>query len=271
MISKFLYSFLLILILTPLSMSQDFGKIHSLIVEGIDAEYNMDFPTALTKFQEAKNTAPNDLRGHFFEQTIFYWKALLTRNKTDYETFMNLSDKLVEKCENIIDKNENDLDARLYLGWTYTIRAFAVGLLGENYLKAASEIKDGNSNLNFVLEKNPNYNDAALGLGVYNYLTSFIPRKLQWLTDILGFSGNRDEGKRLLTQASEKGTYTSNEAKFYLTLLSWREEKYPEAEGYVQALTSKYPQMPVICMLKGGLYSQQDKQTYANYSYEKSL
>jgi tetratricopeptide (TPR) repeat protein len=271
LIKHYFYSIVILLSLTVISHSQDFGKIHTLISEGIDAEYNMDFPLALSKFQEAKSQAPNDLRGPFFEQTIFYWKALLTRNKTDYETFMNLSDKLVEKCENIIDKNENDLDARLYLGWTYTIRAFAVGLLGENYLKAASEIKDGNSNLSFVLEKNPNYHDAALGLGVYNYLTSFIPRKLQWLTDILGFSGNRDEGKKYLVQASDKGTYTTNEAKFYLTLLLWREEQYPEAEGYVQALITKYPTSPVVWMLKGGLYSQQDKMTEAIDSYEKSL
>ncbi len=267
----YLYIFLLFFIITSVSISQDYGKVHSLITEGIDAEYNMDFPAALLKFQEAKSIAPNDLRGHFFEQTIFYWKALLTRNKTDYETFLNLSDKLVEKCENIIDKNENDLDARLYLGWTYTIRAFAVGLLGENYLKAASEIKDGNNNLKYVLEKNPEYYDATLGLGVYNYLTSFIPRKLQWLTNILGFSGNRDEGKRLLKLASEKGTYTSNEAKFYLTLLLWREEQYPEAEGYVQALITKYPTSPVVWMLKGGLFSQQDKMNDAIDAYEKSL
>jgi tetratricopeptide (TPR) repeat protein len=251
--------------------SQDFGKVHELIVQGIDAEYNMDFPAALGKFQEAKNIAPNDLRGHFFEQTIYYWQALLTRNKGDYETFMNLSDKLVEKCENVLDKNENDLDARLYLGWTYTIRAFAVGLMGENYLKAASEIKDGSDNLKFVLEKNPSYNDAALGLGVFNYLTTFIPRKLQWLTSILGFSGNRDEGKRLLTQASEKGTYTNSEAKFYLTLLLWREENYPEAEQNAGWLKTKYPQSPAVWMLWGGLLSQQDKMTEAVDAYEKSL
>ncbi|MFI5211917.1 MAG: hypothetical protein ACHQIH_03470, partial [Ignavibacteria bacterium] len=106
---------LLLIILFVLSIrvhSQDFTKVHKLISEGIDAEYNMDFPAALSKFQEAKSIAPNDLRGNFFEQTIYFWKALLTRNKSDYETFMNLSDKLVEKCENIVDKNENDLDAR---------------------------------------------------------------------------------------------------------------------------------------------------------------
>ncbi len=253
------------------AMSQDYGNIHKLIAEGIDAEYNMDFPAALAKFQEAKNLAPNDLRGPFFEQTIFFWKALLTRNKNDYETFLNLSDKLVERCENIIDKNENDLDARLYLGWTYTNRAFAIGFMGENYLKAASEIKDGNENLKFVLEKNPNYNDAALGLGVYNYLASFIPRKLQWLTSILGFEGDRTEGKRLLMQASEKGTYTTSEAKFYLTLLSWREENYPIAESYSQQLREKYPQSPAVWMLHGGLLSQQDKMSEAIDAYEKSL
>lgn len=267
-------NFVIIIIISVFSFnifSQDFGKVHELILQGIDAEYNMDFPLALQKFQEAKNIAPNDLRGHFFEQTIFYWKAMLTKNKSDFETFMNLSDKLVEKCENVVDKNENDLDARLYLGWTNIIRAFALGYMGENYLKAASEIKDGNNNLSFVLEKNPNYYDAALGLGVYNYLASFIPKKLKWLTDILGFSGNREEGKRLLKLASDKGTYTTNEAKFYLTLMLWREESYPEAEVYAQSLKSKYPQSPAVWMLWGGLLSQQDKMQEAIDAYEMSL
>ena len=98
-----LNKFILLILLFVFSAdanSQDFAKIHKLISEGIDAEYNIDFPAALSKFQEAKNIAPNDLRGHFFEQTIYFWKALLTRSKPDYETFMDLSDKLVEKCEN---------------------------------------------------------------------------------------------------------------------------------------------------------------------------
>jgi tetratricopeptide (TPR) repeat protein len=51
----------------------------------------------------------------------------------------------------------------------------------------------------------------------------------------------------------------------------WREEQYPEAEGYVQALTSKYPASPAVWMLKGGLYSQQDKMNDAIDAYEKSL
>jgi hypothetical protein len=114
LVKKYLNIIVLLTALSSVTLAQDFSKVHTLISEGIDAEYNMDFPGALAKFQEAKNTAPNDLRGHFFEQTIYYWKAMLTRNKTDFETFMNLSDKLVEKCENVIDKNENDLDARLY-------------------------------------------------------------------------------------------------------------------------------------------------------------
>lgn len=263
---------LLILILNvKIFYSQDYEKVHTLIVQGIEAEYNMDFNTALQKFQEAKSVVPSDLRGPFFEQTIYYWKAMLTRSKTDFETFMSLSDKIVEKCENIVDKNENDLDARLYLGWTYTLRAFAIGFMGENYLKAASEIKDGKNNLAYVLEKNPNMADAALGLGVYNYLTTFIPRKLQWLTDILGFKGDREEGKRLLKLSSEKGLYTSYEAKFYLTLLLWREENYPEAESYVNQLVNTFPESPAVWMLRGGLMSQQDKMSEAVEAFEKSL
>jgi tetratricopeptide (TPR) repeat protein len=271
LISKHIYTAVLLMLFASAAVSQDFNKVHGLVIEGIDNIYDMNFPAALTKFQEAKSIAPNDLRGPFFESTIYFWKALLTRNKDDYQTFLNLSDKLVEKCENILDKNENDLDARLYLGWLYTIRAFALGFIDQSYLKAASEIKDGNNHLQFVLEKNPNYHDAAMGLGVYNYLASFIPRKLQFLTSILGFEGDRDLGKKYLLQASEKGTYTNSEAKFYLTILSWREEKYPDAENYANQLKSKYPTSPVVWMLWGGLLSQQDKMNEAIEAYEKSL
>lgn len=272
MISKKLYTTALFLVLLTTGIySQDFNKIHELVTQGIDNIYDMNFPAALSKFQEAKSIAPNDLRGPFFESTIYFWKSMLTRNKDDYETFMNLSDKLVEKCENVIDKNENDLDARLYLGWINTIRGFALGFIDQSYLKAASEIKDGNNHLQFVIEKNPAYHDAALGLGVYNYLASFIPRKLQFITSILGFEGDRDLGKKYLLQASEKGTYSTNEAKFYLTILSWREEKYPDAENYATQLKNKYPQSPVVWMLWGGVLSQQDKMNEAIEAYEKSL
>ncbi|HEY3250823.1 MAG TPA: tetratricopeptide repeat protein [Ignavibacteria bacterium] len=271
MIKRSIIVLISLILIQTLVFSQDYAKIHQLIIEGIDAVYDVDLQTALTKFQEAKKTAPNDLRGPFFEATIYFWKAMLSRNKDEFETYMNLSDKIVEHCENVIDKNDNDLDAKLYLGWTYTMRAFIMGFLGENYLKAASEIKDGSENLKYIIEKNPNYYDAYLGLGVYNYLLSFIPRKLQWATAILGFSGDRDEGKRMLTIASEKGVYTSSEAKFYMTILLWREENYPLAESYATSLKNKYPRSPAVWMLWGGLLSQQDKMTEAIDAYEKSL
>ncbi|HMQ79859.1 MAG TPA: DUF3808 domain-containing protein [Ignavibacteria bacterium] len=271
MVKGYFRIFAFLTFLTGALYAQDFGKVHELVIQGIDAEYNMDFSLALTKFQEAKSIAPNDLRGPFFESTIYFWKSTLTRNKTEYETFMNLSDKIVEKCEEIIDKNENDLDARLYLGWIYTMRSFALAYIDQSYLKGASEIKDGNNHLQFVIEKNPNYNDAALGLGVYNFITSFIPRKLQFLTSILGFEGDREKGRKYLEQASEKGTYTKSEAKFYLTILSWREENYPAAESYAAQLKQQYPQSPAVWMLWGGLLSQQDKMAEAVEAYEQSL
>jgi len=262
---------ILLFALLKVSAAQDFNQVHTLISDGIAATYNIDFNSALSKFQQAKNIAPNDPRGPFFESTVYFWKAMLTKNKTDYETYLNLSDKIIEKCSETIDKNENDLDAQMYMGWTYTIRAFLVYTVDKNVLKAASDIKDGNKALTFVVEKNPNYYDAYLGLGVYNYMISMIPRKLQWLTSILGYSGNREEGKRQLETAASKGTYTSTEAKFYLTLLSWREENFTAAEGYAHQLTGTYPESPAIWMLWGLLLSQQDKTQESIEAYEKSI
>ncbi len=251
--------------------SQDFGKVHELTTEGINSIYEIDFPAALYKFQEAKSIAPGDLRGPFFESTVYFWKALFTKNRNDYETYLNLSDKIIERCSEIVDKNENDLDAQFYMGWTYTLRAFILYYIDKNFLKAASDIKDGNKSLEYVVEKNSAYYDAYLGLGIYNYILSFIPRKLQWLTSLLGFSGDREEGKRQLKLAAERGTYTNTEAKFYLTLLAWREENYTLAEDYASQLTRAYPRSPATWMLWGLLLSQQDKMTEAVDAYEKSL
>ncbi len=252
-------------------LAQDFGNVHKLISDGIYSIYETDFPSALSKFQEAKNTAPNDLRGPFFESTVYFWKALFTKNRGDYETYLNLSDKIIEKCSEAVDKNENDLDAQFYMGWTYTLRAFILYYIDKNVLKAASDIQDGNKALKFVVEKNSAYYDAYLGLGIYNYILSFIPRKLQWLTSLLGFSGDRDEGKKQLILAAEKGTYTNTEAKFYLTLLAWREENYTLAEDYASQLTGAHPKSPATWMLWGLLLSQQDKMQEAADAYEKSI
>lgn len=263
--------FLVLVISTLNIFSQDYAKVHTLIIEGIDATYHIDFDKALSKFQEARRVVPSDLRGQFFETTVYFWRGMFARSRPDYETYLNLSDKLVEKCEDIVDKNENDLDARLYLGWCYTMRAFILYYMDQNVLRGASEIKDGNKHLTFVVEKKPDYYDAYLGLGIFNYMTSLIPRKLQWLTNVLGFSGDRETGYTQLKTASDKGVYTSNEAKFYLTLLSWREEKFTEAESYATGLKNSYPNSPAVWMVWGLLMSQQDKMSEAIQAYEKSI
>jgi tetratricopeptide (TPR) repeat protein len=251
--------------------AQDFRKVHELIVQGTDAIYDIDFEKALSKFQEAKSVAPGDLRGSFFESTVYFWRGMFTRNRSDYDTYLKLSEELIDRCENIVDKNENDLDARFYLGWTYTLRASITYMIEKNVLRAASDVKDGQRQLSFVVEKNPAYYDAYMGLGVYNYMVSMIPRKLQWVASILGFSGDKEEGKRQLTMAAEKGTYTNTEAKFYLTLLSWREENYPVAESYANQLTEKYPRSPATWMLWGLLLTQQDKMQEAVEAFQKAI
>lgn len=268
---KFLY-ISTILVLTCINLqAQDFEKVHKLISDGINSVFEIDFPAALAKFQEAKAIAPNDLRGPFFESTVYFWRAMFTKNRGDYEQFLSLSDILIKKCENITDKNENDLDAQFFKGWTYTLRAVIEYMMDRKMLQAASDAKDGNQALQFVAEKNPKYYDAYLGLGVFNYMAGMIPKKLQWLTGILGFSGDRETGRKQLVMASENGIYTNTEAKFYLTLLSWREENYTAAESYANQLKDSHPNSPAIWMLWGLLLSQQDKMTDAIDAYEKCL
>jgi hypothetical protein len=44
----------LFLFLAIHTSAQDFGKVHKLVTEGINSIYEIDFPAALSKFQQAK-------------------------------------------------------------------------------------------------------------------------------------------------------------------------------------------------------------------------
>jgi tetratricopeptide (TPR) repeat protein len=251
--------------------AQDFQKVHELIIQGQEDIFNVDFDAAALKFRQAKELAPKDLRGPFFESTLYFWKSMLTRNKDDYKTYMSMADRIIDQCEELLDKNENDLDARFYLGWTHAIRGVIVYFVDRNVFKAGYDLKDANKQLTYIIERDKNYYDAYMGLGLYNYSISMIPRKYQTLTNLLGFEGNKETGKNQLTLAAEKGIYTNYEAKLYMAFLSWREENYPVSENYAQQVLNKFPKSPAAWMVWGLLMNQQDKLNESIQAYEKAI
>lgn len=218
------------------------------IFDGLNDIYNLKFDEAEIKFKQIQRTEPNDIKAYFYESLLYFYKALPTRNEQMYEKYLELSEKVIDRGEKLLDKNDNDFDALYYTGLSHSYRSLLMLTLDKSLLSAASNGNDGFRILSALIEKNPAYYDAYMGLGLYKIAIGFVPEKFQWLLSLFGFNGNINEGVKLLQISLEKGKFTRVESKVFLTLFSLKEKESEDGESlrFAKELSDQYPQSAVF-------------------------
>lgn len=228
------------------------------VLDGLDDIYNLKFDDAENKFKQFKTNNPNDLRGYFYESLIYFYKSLPARDDVFFEKYLDLSEKVIERAELKLDNNENDYDALYYKGLSHSYRSLIMLSLNKSLLKAASNGNDGYKILSSLIEKNPDYYDAYMGLGLYKIAIGFVPGKFQWLLSLIGFNGDIREGISLLETSLAKGKYTKIDSKVFLSLFSLKEKEDNDkkALNYSRELTEAYPQSPIFKIFYSSLLLQ---------------
>ena len=264
-------TFLAVFILLTAAFTQE-KSIHQLALEGIDYAGMLQYKKAAAIFDRIIDREPDNPQGHFLKSAVYFWMfSADMHNEQLGEEFKNLSLKAVEVAENRLELNEDDIDALFYLGGAYGSlgRYYA---LTQSYLNAYWYGKKGVNILEEVVEKDPAYWDAYLGLGIYHYLADVLPRFVKVLSFILGIDGNREQGIRELNLAVEKGTYTRTEAMFFLgAIYTYRERKYEQAIGIWNRLLKTYPGNPGVLTHLAACYGRMGKCEQALELYKETL
>ena len=93
-----------------------------------------------------------------------------------------------------------------------------------------------------VVELDPEYHDAYLGLGIYHYYAAVLPRVIKVLSYVMGIRGDRELGLKELVHAAAKGNLGRTEARFFLGQLYLEQESDSEAsQRWFDGLVSDYP------------------------------
>jgi tetratricopeptide (TPR) repeat protein len=92
-----------------------------------------------------------------------------------------------------------------------------------------------------VLQLNPNYADAKLVVGIYEYVVGALAFPFKILIGFAGIHGSKATGMETLRDAAERGVITSVEARTAMMLFLRRDAKYLEAEQVAESLTAEYP------------------------------
>jgi tetratricopeptide (TPR) repeat protein len=228
------------------------------ILQGLTHIYNLRFDEAEKSFRAIQEVMPENIKSYFYESLIYFYKAFITRDEKQYEIFLGLSGNVIDKCEDILDDNSENVEALYYKGQAHSYRSLLMLHLNKSLFKSALNGNSGYRILNEVIETNPEFYDAYMGLGLYKIAIGFVPNKFRWLLSIIGFDGNIKDGLHYLRISMEKGKFTKVDSKLYLAIFSLREreEKDQVSVGLMRSLVEQYPKSPVFNILYAGFLQQ---------------
>ena len=92
-----------------------------------------------------------------------------------------------------------------------------------------------------MLDLNPNYVDAKMVVGIYQYVVGSLPFGFKVLVGIAGIHGTKAAGMALLQDSADHGVITSVESRTAMMLFLRREAKYAQAKEIAEGLERQYP------------------------------
>jgi predicted negative regulator of RcsB-dependent stress response len=212
-----------------------------LITSGLNYSYNFDLQKAEEIFNEAIDEYPEYPHGYHYISQLKLWSYLGGKDESELESFLTHSELAKIKGERLFEKNKNDASLSYLLGAIYTLRATANSFNGSS-LDAFWAANSAVDYYETTIEIDPEFYDAYLGLGLFNYALSYVPGIFKWAINLSGLSYDKEKGLQFLQIAEKKGKLDQTEAAFHLSkIYTDYVAEYDSASILLKKLISRYP------------------------------
>ena len=231
---------------------------------GFQHFYNLEYPEALAAFRAdvARNPNSPDAYNHL-AQTILYRemfrsgaleselvtgsnpflrRAGLNPSKADEQEFQDSINRAMALAEVRLKANPNDIPALYAQGVSYGLRSNYQFLVRKAYTDALRDATAARKAHNRVTEIDPQFNDARLVQGVYDYVLGSLPAAWKMLGFFAGFRGDRERGVNSLKQVAKLGRLNRVDAEILLCAVYRRERRAREAVPLLSDLIERFPQ-----------------------------
>jgi tetratricopeptide (TPR) repeat protein len=273
-----------------------FGQSHppaQLILEGQEAIYRLQYERAGQIFLKARNDYPNSPVGYGM-LAILTWNQLLFESSNlaldDYSTpspfgkartrkpiapatrrFHEANNALLEKCDQLLSRNPNDVRALYFQGLAYeNLAAEAIVILKEKRT-ASSNGRRAKRIHERVLVLDPRLVDAKVSLAAYDYAAANLPGIYRFL--LFWIRGDESRAFRLLQEVGEKGEYRRYDARLLVGFMkAWKgkREYAAQAAGVFEELRRQFPENFLLDLNLAAIYEKNDPKT-AMRVYESLL
>jgi hypothetical protein len=234
-----------------------------LVRDAYEHFYNLDYPGAVERFERFHAAHPGDpqatallLDAVLFQElyrldlldTTFYandgfltGRHATAEDPATRDRILGLADEAIREADWRVGRNANDIDALYARGWVRSLKCTYVAMVERSYgsgFRLATKARDDAER---VLQLDPDYVDAKLVAGVYDYVVGALPLPFKFLIGFAGITGSKTKGLQMLTDDGNRGITTSVEARTTIALFLRREGRYTEAIQVVRKLRGEYP------------------------------
>jgi tetratricopeptide (TPR) repeat protein len=294
MVNRHVKSFLLLLLVfscsSPSLIAQTPEKTYA---DGVNHLYNLDFPEAEAAFLSLTKSHPENPDYWNVLGTTYWLKVLYGQQKLNMESFgskdrfgtddsdetgyeaearqiREVVAKAVAAADAMLKKDPKSVRARYAKGVSNaTLASFEATILRER-LSAARKAKAARDEHNQVLAMDPNFHDARVAVGIYNYAVGSLPWIVRLPLSAVGLGGgDKPGGIKEMETAAAKGARSATDAKMLLVIVYARELQYDKSIKLIDELQAKYPRNFMLDMTRASLYGRQGKWDLAATHYKQ--
>lgn len=229
---------------------------------GHEALYDFDYDRALKAFKEIDRLFPNHPAGPQLQAARVWIKTLyesrrLQSSLYSSETFYSSGDDKVDpkvvsefrsltrearrRCEVRLKQNPKDVETLYWLGAIEGLKASFEEAVERRHFSALRNGKDAVDHHREVLKLDPNYIDAGVTIGLYEYVVGSLPLPIKVVAGITGFRGSKKRGLELLERVARESTWAGGDARSLLMVLYTREKRFADVLTHARAQSAKYP------------------------------
>src|SRR5436190_13759460 len=265
------------------------AKFEKLRIAGSEALFNLDYEGARKNFKEMATAFPTYPAGPQFladtlwAETLYQSRRLQSSLYGDDDTFYSTSDDKVDPrivdqfrgltrqarvlTETRLKQFPKDAEALYFMGAIEGLKASFEEAVERRHFAALKDGADAVEKHRQVLKLDPNYRDAELSIGLYDYTVGALPLPIKIGAGLFGFRGSKKRGLATLELVAKEGKWVHDEAKTLLIVLYTREKRFAEAAVLAKELAAKYPQN-YLCRLEAAdaLVSQAAMERQANHT-----
>jgi hypothetical protein len=240
----------------------DRARFDELRKSGFEALYNLDYEEARRNFKELARLFPDHPAGPQF-LAAGLWAQTLNESRRLQSGLYN-SDSFYASTEDQVDprtvaqfrewtraakqlaearlkRDPKDTEALYFLGATEGLKAAFATAVQRSFMGA---LKDGSNSVDRhreVIKLDPNFHDAELTIGLYDYVVGSLPLPVKLLASLTGARGSKKRGLQTLERVAREGRFAQDDARALLIVLYKREGRFNDALAAARELSAKYP------------------------------